>query len=79
MEVEFIFTEKSTCFFKNHHLYVESVAPTFKLEVQSQVPINKEKRFLFIFRLRTRKNMSIGFVKKLYKAADMVKYILHGL
>ena len=51
MEVEFI----STCFFKNHHFYVESVAPIFKREVQSQIPINKDKMVLLIFRLGTSK------------------------
>ena len=55
MEVEFILTVKSTCFFKNRHFYVESVAPIFKMEVQSQVPINKDKMVLLFFRLRTSK------------------------
>ena len=45
MKVELILTVKSTCFFKNHPFYVESVAPIFKMEVQSQVPINKDKNF----------------------------------
>ena len=54
-EVEFISTVKSTCFFKNHHFYVESVAPIFKTEVQSQIPINKDKMVLLFFRLRTSK------------------------
>ena len=52
MEVEFISTVKSTCFFKKHHLYVESVAPVFKTEAQSKIPINKDKMFLLFFRLR---------------------------
>ena len=55
MEVEFIPTVKSTCFFKNHHFYVESVAPIFKTEVQSQIPINKDKMVVLFFRLRTGK------------------------
>ena len=55
MEVEFIPTVKSTCFFKTHHFYVESVAPIFKTEVQSQIPINKDKMVLLFFRLRTSK------------------------
>ena len=46
MEFEFILTVKSTCFFKYHHFYVESVAPIFKVEVQSQVPIIKDKMVL---------------------------------
>ena len=55
MEVEFIPTVKSTCFFENHHFYVESVAPIFKPVVQSQIPINKDKMVLLFFRLRTSK------------------------
>ena len=55
MEVESIPTVKSTCFFKNHQFYVESVAPIFKKEVQSQIPINKDKMVLLFFRLRTSK------------------------
>ena len=55
MEVEFILTVKSTCFFKNHHFYVESVAPIFIMDVQSQIPINKDEMVLLFFRLRTRK------------------------
>ena len=43
MEVEFIPKVKSACFFKKHHFYVESVAPIFKMEVQSHIPINKDK------------------------------------
>ena len=46
MEVEFMLTVKSTCFFKNHHFYVESEAPIFKMEVQSQVPNNKDEMVL---------------------------------
>ena len=53
MEVEFILTVKSTCFFKNNYFYVESVAPIFKLEVQSQLPVNKDKMVLLFFRLGT--------------------------
>ena len=34
-DVEFIPTEKSTCFLENRNFYVESVAPIFKTEVQS--------------------------------------------
>ena len=75
MEVEFILTVKSTCFFKNRHFYVDSVAPIFKMEVQSQVPINKDKMIILFFRLRTCKTCVICLVKKLYKTADMVKYI----
>ena len=41
--------------FKKHHFYVESIAPIFKMEVQSQIPINKDKMVLLFFRLRTRK------------------------
>ena len=59
MEVEFILTVKSTCFFffffKNHHFYVESVAPIFIMDVQSQIPINKDEMVLLFFRLRTSK------------------------
>ena len=39
------------------------------MEVQSQVPINKDKIVLLYFR-----HMSEGFVKKLYKTVDTVKY-----
>ena len=53
MNVEFILTVKSTCFFKNHHFCVESVAPISKMEVQSQVPIKDDKMVLLFFRLRT--------------------------
>ena len=55
MEVEFILTVKSTCFFKNHHIYVESVAPIFKMEIQSRVPDYKDKMVLLFFRLRPSK------------------------
>ena len=55
VEVEFILTVNNTCFFKNHHFYVESVAPIFKMEVLSQVPINKDNLVLSFFRLRTSK------------------------
>ena len=55
MEVEFILTVKSTCFFKKHHFYVESVAPIFIMDVQSQIPINKDEMVLLFFRLRTSK------------------------
>ena len=55
MEVETIPSVKSTCFFKNHHFYVESVAPIFKMEVQSQIPIIKDKMVLLFLRLRTSK------------------------
>ena len=55
MEVGFILTVKSTCFLKNHYFHVESVAPIFKMEVQSQVPISKDKMVLFFFGLRTSK------------------------
>ena len=55
MEVEFILTVKSTCFFKNHHFYVESVAPIFITDVQSQIPSNKDEMVLLFFRLRTSK------------------------
>ena len=75
MEVEFILTVKSTCFFlkKNHHFYVESVAPIFIMDVQSQIPINKDEiieMVLLFFR-----HMAEGFVKKLYRTVDVVKYI----
>ena len=53
MKVEFILIVKSTCFFKNHHFYEESVAPIFEMEVQSQVPIKNDKMVLLFFRLRT--------------------------
>ena len=52
MEVEFILTLKSTCFLKNH-FNVESVAPVFKMEVQSQVLINKDKMVLLLFFFQT--------------------------
>ena len=55
IEVEFILTVKSTCFFKNHHFYVKSVAPIFQMEVQSHVPINKDKMVVLFFRLKTSK------------------------
>ena len=39
----------------NGHFYEESIAPIFKREVQSQVPINKDKMVfkLLFFRLMT--------------------------
>ena len=55
MEVELILTLKSTRFFKKCQFYVESVAPFFKMEVQSQVPIDKDKMVLLFFGLRTSK------------------------
>ena len=55
MEVEFILTVKSACFLKNHHFYVESVAPIFIMDVQCQIPINKDEMVLLFFRLRTSK------------------------
>ena len=45
------------------------------MEVQSHVPINRDKMVLLLFRVRTSKTLSEGFVKKLYKTADMGKYI----
>ena len=54
MEVQFIPSVKRTCFFKNHYFYVESVAPTIKMEVQSQIPINKDIMVLLFFRQRAR-------------------------
>ena len=36
MEVEFILMVKSTCFFKNHHFYAESVAPISKWEFKAR-------------------------------------------
>ena len=56
MGVAFILTVKSSCFFKNHDFYVESVAPIFIMEVQSQIPINKDEMVLSFFRLRTSKS-----------------------
>ena len=55
MEVEFIPTSMSTNFFKHHQFYIKSVAPIFKTEVQSQIPIKKDKMVLLFFRLRTSK------------------------
>ena len=49
MEAKFIFTVKSACVFKNHRFYVESVALIFKLKVQSQVVMNKDKMDLLFF------------------------------
>ena len=45
------------------------------MKVQSQVPINNDKVVLLFFSMMTSKKISEGFVKKLYKTADMVKYI----
>ena len=52
MEVEFILTVKCTCFFKNHHFYVESVSLFFITEVQSQIPIKKDEMVLIFFRVK---------------------------
>ena len=49
LEVEFVSSVKSTCYFRNHKFYVESVAPIFKTEVQSQIPINKDKMVSLFF------------------------------
>ena len=46
METEFTLIEMSSSFFKIHHFYGESVFPIFKMKVQSQVPINKDKKVL---------------------------------
>ena len=75
MESEFILTVKSTCFFKNHNFYVESVAPVFKMEVQGQVPINMDKMVLLFFRLRTSKSYLKVLSRNCKKTDDMVKYI----
>ena len=79
MAVEFIPTVKNTCFFKIRHFYVESVAPIFKKEVQSQFPINKGKMVLLFFRLRTSetclKVLSINCIRLLIWST----VFLHGL
>ena len=49
MDVEFIRTVKSACFFKSHHFYIESVAPIFKMKVQIQIPSNNDKTVLLIY------------------------------
>ena len=51
---------------------MESVAPIFKMTVQSKISINKDKMVLLFLRMRT-KNMSNRFVKKMFKTLDMVK------
>ena len=79
MEVEFIFTVKSTCFFKNHHFYVESVAPIFKMEVQSQVPNNKDKMVLLFFRLRTSKTCLKVLSRNCIRLLICSNIFLHGL
>ena len=79
MEVEFIITVKSTCFFKKHNFYVESVAPIFKMEVQSQVPINKDKMVFLFFRLRTRKTCLKVLSRNCIRLLIWSNIFLHGL
>ena len=79
MEVEFIPSVKSTCFFKNHHFYVESVAPIFKMEVQSQIPINKDKMVLLFFRLRTSKTYLKVLSRNCIRLLKGSNVFLHGL
>ena len=44
------------------------------MKVQRQVPINNDKKVVLFFSLKTSKTAE-GFVKKIYKTTDMVKYI----
>ena len=79
MEVEFILTVKCTCFFKNHHFNEESVAPIFIMEVQSQVPINKDEMVLVFFRLRPSKICLKVLSRNCIRLLIWSNIFLHGL
>ena len=79
MEVELILTLKSTCFLKNHQFYVEYVAPIFKMEVLSQVPIDKDKIVLLFFRLKTNKTRLNVMSRNCIGMLIWSNVYLHGL